>query len=238
MAWTRPPLDPAFAPLMEEWRKRQLELAAASADAPIRPLPRLVAGADSALSPDRSWMLSVVVVYDRETRRIVEIARGSAPADIPYIPGYLGFREGPALLAAFRGVRSPFGAVLFDGMGRAHPRRCGIAVQMGVTLDVPAIGVGKSRLYGRHKEPGWAAGSSEPLWDGKERIGIVLRTRDGVKPLYISVGHKADLATATELVLACRGGYRLPEPTRLADKEAARFKAEWAGLGNRIPAAS
>ncbi|MDB5106617.1 MAG: endonuclease [Fibrobacteres bacterium] len=228
----RPIVDPAWAPLMESWRERQRELAALAVEKPLRPLPRLVAGADSALSPDKEWVLAAVVVWDRETRRVIEIAHGAARAELPYIPGYLGFREGPALLAAFREIRSPVEAVLFDGMGKAHPRRCGIAVQMGVTLDIPSIGVGKSRLFGSHREPGPAAGSSEPLTAGSggsvERIGEVLRTKDGVKPIYVSVGHRADLETALELVRACAGGYRLPEPTRLADKEAARFKAAWA----------
>jgi deoxyribonuclease V len=232
MAWSRPPIDPKWQPLMQEWRARQLEMAARVVEKPLRPLPRLVAGADAALSPDKEWVLAAVVVYDRETRKVVETAHGAAKAEYPYIPGYLGFRESPALLDAFGKIRSAFEVVMFDGMGKAHPRRCGIAVQMGVTLDVPAIGVGKSRLYGKHHEPAPEAGSIEPLWDwdGKERIGVVLRSKDRVKPLYISVGHKADLESAVELVRACGQGYRLPEPTRLADREAALFKSGWAAL--------
>ncbi len=184
-------------------------------------------GADAALSPDREWVLAAVVVWDRKTREVIETAHGAARAEYPYIPGYLGFRESPALEDAFRKITAPFEAVLFDGMGKAHPRRCGIAVQMAVTMDVPGIGVGKSRLYGVHEEPGPMAGSAAPLMDRGERIGMVLRTKDKVKPLFISVGHRADLETAVELVRACDGGYRLPEPTRLADSEAARFKREW-----------
>lgn len=228
MAWSRPPIDPQWQPLMQEWRARQLEMAARVVERPLRPLPRLVAGADAALSPDKDWVLAAVVVFDRETRTVVETVHGAAKVEYPYIPGYLGFRESPALLDAFRKVRSPFEVAMFDGMGKAHPRRCGIAVQMGVTLDVPAIGVGKSRLFGTHREPGPEAGAVEPLWDRQDRIGAVLRSKDKVKPLYISVGHKADLETAVELVRACGLGYRLPEPTRLADREAARFKIGWA----------
>lgn len=227
MAYIRPPLDPKWLPLMEAWRARQHELADRVVETPLRPLPRLIAGADAALSPDKEWVLAAVVVWDRETRSVVETAHGSARIEYPYIPGYLGFREGPALLDAFSRIRSPFEAAMFDGMGRAHPRRCGIAVQMGVTLGIPAIGVGKSRLYGTHREPAPEAGSSEPLWDRRERIGVVLRTKDRVKPVYVSVGNKADLDTAVELTLACRAGYRLPEPTRLADKEAALAKVGW-----------
>ncbi|HKP94573.1 MAG TPA: endonuclease V [Fibrobacteria bacterium] len=227
MAWFRPPLDPKWEPLLGEWRARQSEMAARVVEEPLRPLPRVIAGADAALSPDKEWVLAAVVIWDREARETVEIAHGAARVEYPYIPGYLGFRESPALIDAFAKIRSPFQAVLFDGMGKAHPRRCGIAVQMGVTLGVPAVGVGKSRLYGTHAEPAPEAGSSEPLWDRKERIGTVLRSKSKVKPLYISVGNKADLDTAVELVRACDGGYRLPEPTRLADREAARFKLEW-----------
>ena len=227
MAWNRTPLDPKWVPLMAAWRARQKELTSRVIEVPLRPLPRFVAGADAALSPDREWVLAAVVVWDRMTREVIESVHGAARAEYPYIPGYLGFRESPALEKAFRKLTVPFGAVLFDGMGKAHPRRCGIAVQMAVTLDVPGIGVGKTRLYGVHQEPGPEAGSAAPLMDRDECIGMVLRTKNKVKPLYISVGHRADLETAVALVRACDGGYRLPEPTRLADREAARFKQEW-----------
>jgi deoxyribonuclease V len=112
-------------------------------------------------------------------------------------------------------------------MGKAHPRRCGIAVQMGVTLGVPAAGVGKSRLFGTHREVGPEAGDREPLRHGAETLGMVLRTKARVKPVYVSVGNLCDLDSAVRAVEACLAGYRLPEPTRLADREAARFKAEW-----------
>jgi deoxyribonuclease V len=230
MPFPRRPVDPAWLPLIAEWKLRQAEMAGRAVEAPLDPLPRLVAGADVALSPDREWALAAVVVYDRETRSIVETAHGAARILYPYIPGYLGFREGPALEDAFRKIRAPFGVAMFDGMGKAHPRRCGIAVQMGVTLGIPSIGVGKSRLYGTHREPAPEAGCAEPLWDRGERLGTVLRTKDRVKPVYVSVGNRADLESAVALVLSCGAGYRLPEPTRLADREAARFKAGWTGI--------
>ncbi len=233
MGFYRPPLDPAFAPLMEEWRARQIELASRIVERPLAEVPRLIAGADSALSPDKGWILSAVVVWDREEKRVVEIAHGAAPARYPYIPGYLSFREAPALEAAFREVKSPFGLVLFDGMGKAHPRRCGIAAHMGVTLfglpslGIPTVGVGKSRLYGFHREVGPDPGAREPLKDKGEILGTVLRTKAKVKPVYVSVGNLCDLDSAMRAVEACLRGYRLPEPTRLADREAARFKLEW-----------
>lgn len=227
MGFSRPPLDPAFAPLMEEWRAHQLALASRIRERPLAEVPRFIAGADSALSPDKAWILSAVVVWDREGERVVEIAHGSAPARYPYIPGYLSFREAPALEAAFREVKSPFGLALFDGMGKAHPRRCGIAAHMGVTLGIPAAGVGKSRLYGRHREVGPEPGAREPLLDKGEVLGMALRTKARTKPVYVSVGNLCDLDSAMRAVEACLAGYRLPEPTRLADREAARFKAEW-----------
>jgi deoxyribonuclease V len=229
MAYFRSPADPAYAPLMEAWRARQLELASRIEERPWPEVPRLIAGADSALSPDKAWILSAVVIWDREARRVVEVARGAAPARYPYIPGFLSFREAPALEAAFREVKSPFGLALFDGMGKAHPRRCGIAAHMGVTLRIPAVGVGKSRLYGGHREVGPEAGAREPLMDKGEILGMVLRTKPRVKPVYVSVGNLCDLDSALRAVEACLAGYRLPEPTRLADREAARFKAEWRG---------
>lgn len=219
--------DPALRPLMEEWRRIQADLASRVVVRPLRPLPRMVAGVDSAISPDGSHILSAAIVWDRELKAAVAVSHASAPLVHPYIPGYLGFREGPAVLEALRGLRVPYEAVLFDGMGIAHPRRCGIAVQVAVTLDIPGIGVGKSRLYGTHREPGTLAGDAEPLWDGRDQIGWVLRTRERVRPVYVSVGHKADLDSSRDLVMGCCAGYRLPEPTRLADREVAAFKAAW-----------
>lgn len=222
--------DPSLIPLMEGWRRIQVDLASRAVFRPLRPLPRFVAGVDCALSRDQSHALSAAVVWDREARTLVEVAHGSAPLVHPYLPGYLGFREGPAALAALAALNHPFGALLCDGMGIAHPRRCGIAVQVAVTLDIPGIGIGKSRLYGRHEEPGPAAADAVPLWDPRargEQIGWVLRTRARVRPIYVSPGHRADLETSLELAKACGGGLRLPEPTRLADREVAAFKARF-----------
>ena len=227
MALRRFQPDPALQPLMDAWRQVQTELASRVAIRPLRPLPRMVAGVDSAISPDGGHILSAAVVYDRELRVPIAVSHASAPLLHPYIPGYLGFREGPAVTEALRGLRVPYGAVLFDGMGIAHPRRCGIAVQISVTLDIPGIGVGKSRLFGTHREPGPKAGDMEALWDGAQQLGWVLRTKDKVRPVYVSVGHRADLDSARDLVMGCCAGYRLPEPTRLADREVAAFKATW-----------
>ena len=210
--------------LIPKWRQIQNELREKLIAAPLNPLPRFVAGVDAAFSKDMKTVLAAAVVYDRIDRRIVEVRHADRPAEYPYIPGFLSFREGPAVLAAIRSLRHEFGVVCFDGQGIAHPRRCGIAAHMSVILDVPGVGVAKSRLFGTYEEPGESAGSSSPLMDGKQQIGVVLRTRDGVRPLFISVGQRMNLASAVELVLACSGGKRLPEPTRQADIEVAKLK--------------
>ena len=134
------------------------------------------------------------------------------------MPGLLSFRELPAVLDALSQLSVMPDIILCDGQGRAHPRRFGIACHLGVLLDLPTIGVGKTRLVGRHLEPGPERGDWTPLLDHEEEIGAVLRTRTGVKPLYISGGHRVCLRTAIELTLACLTRYRLPETTRAAHR--------------------
>ena len=222
MAWpVRGKIDPA---VLAGWKATQADLRARRVVAPIDPLPRFVAGADCAYSSDGAEVFAAAVVYDREQERIVEVAGERRAVEAPYIPTYLSFREAPAVTAAIGKLRHAFGAVLFDGQGVAHPRRCGLAVHVGVTLDVPSVGVAKSRLIGTHDEPGDARSDAAELTHDGEAVGVVLRTRPGVRPLYVSVGHRADVPTATALVLACLTKYRLPEPTRQADIEVARMK--------------
>jgi len=132
------------------------------------------------------------------------------------VPGLLSFREAPALLEAFAMLETEPHAVLIDGQGLAHPRRFGVACHLGVWLNRPCVGCAKSRLIGTHRAPALAAGSRRALRDGGEVIGTVLRTRTGVQPLFVSVGHRIDLGSAVALVLRCCRGYRLPEPTRQA----------------------
>lgn len=184
----------------------------------LSPLPCFVAGVDCAFEDGGKTVRGAAVVYDREAKQIIETAIARVPCDVPYIPGYLTFREAPAILKVIGRLKHPFGAILFDGQGIAHPRRCGLATHIGVLLDVPSVGVAKSRFIGTHNEPAAASGSHVPLWDGKEQIGVVLRSREKTNPLYVSVGHRVDLPSAIELVLACRTKYRLPEPTRVADQ--------------------
>lgn len=187
---------------------------------------RRVAGLDCAFTRDGARCLAAAVVFDLEDGMVLEQQLASRPLRFPYVPGLLSFREAPALLAALRKLRRRPDALMVDGHGLAHPRRFGIACHVGVICDLPSIGVAKSRLVGEHRTPRARRGSRAALRDRGERIGSVLRTREGVKPVYVSIGHAIDLPSAERLVLRAAAGYRLPEPTRLADAAVARAKRE------------
>ena len=216
--------DPGWSALVAEWKAVQGRLRKRMIIAPLDPLPRFVAGADCAFSADKQTIYAAAVVYDRETRRVIEVAHATRAAEFPYIPTFLSFREGPAIKQAIGALKHEFGAILFDGQGYAHPRRCGIAAHLAIELDRPGVGVGKSRLVGTFGKLALPAGATAPLMDDHEQIGVVLRTRKNLRPVFVSVGHRVDLASAVKLVLACRTRYRIPEPTRQADLEVARLK--------------
>jgi len=162
------------------------------------------------------FLHGAVVIYDLSKNAVVDQASVSMPGQFPYVPGYLSFREAPVVLEAMSRLEASFDAILCDGQGLAHPRRFGLACHLGVLLDMPAIGVAKSRLIGEYKEPSLQKGSATALFDGEEQIGVVLRSRTGVKPIFISPGHKCDFPSAVALTSACLGKYRLPEPSRAA----------------------
>jgi deoxyribonuclease V len=185
---------------------------------------RFIAGLDAAFSRDGLECLGAVVLWDMSDRRVVEQHVGRRLLRFPYVPGLLSFREAPALLAALRRLRTTPDLLMCDGQGLAHPRRFGIACHLGVLCDLPAVGCAKSRLVGQHEEPPQPRGASVPLRQHDEILGVVLRTQSGVRPVYVSVGHRIDLAGAQRIVLTCAVRYRLPEPTRLADHLAARAK--------------
>jgi deoxyribonuclease V len=188
---------------------------------------RLVAGCDVAC--DGETLIAAVVLLDAASRKVVETADARRTVSFPYVPGLLSFREIPVLLEAFAKVQGRPDALLCDGQGRAHPRRFGLACHLGLWLDIPSVGVAKSRLIGTADEPGRRRGSSTQLLHDGEVVGRVLRSRDGVRPLYVSVGHRVTLEDATRLVLAMGAGFRLPEPTRLADRRVAALKREGRG---------
>ena len=178
-----------------------------------------VGGVDVSLGEMQARAAIVVLRYPDLTP--LEGVTADVPLVFPYIPGLLAFREGPAVLAAWDGLQTKPDLLMFDGQGIAHPRGIGIASQMGLWLERPTIGVAKSRLYGHHLNPGPRRGDCAELHDERDSarvIGAVLRTREGVSPLYVSPGHLIDLPQAIEFVLKCCAGYRLPEPTRWAHR--------------------
>lgn len=178
---------------------------------------RFVAGADLAFDPDSDLAFAGVIVYRFPELEEVERCMARRRLRFPYVPGLLSFREGPALLAAFARLRTEPDLILIDGHGRAHPRLFGIACHLGVLLDKPTVGCAKSLLVGEHREPGAKAGSTTPLLLHGERVGVVLRTRDNVKPIYVTPGHRVSVDSAVGLVRRCLDGYRIPRPTREAD---------------------
>lgn len=184
-------------------------------DRVTRPLER-VAGVDVSYRRSGGLFHAAVVVLDYQSMAILETATASGEVTFPYVPGLLSFRELPILLEAFRQLSTPPEVILADAQGIAHPRRLGLASHLGLWLQLPTIGCAKNRLCGQGEMPAAEQGAWTPLCDAGETIGRVVRTKAGVKPLYVSVGHRVDLHSATEIVLHCCCGYRLPEPTRQA----------------------
>jgi deoxyribonuclease V len=179
----------------------------------------LVAAVDLAMG---RWAKSgrvAVVVWDRLSSTVVEEVLLELPLTVPYVPGFLALREGPLIEVALGKLRSDPDVLLIDGHGVAHPRRFGIAAQLGVLLDRVTIGVGKTRLCGIPAEPGPAVGDRVPLISEEgENIGVLLRSRAGCRPLYVSTGHRISHDAAAEVVELCLRGNRLPEPLHLADR--------------------
>lgn len=187
---------------------------------PVR--PRTVAGLDVSYAGDGGGagtrLAAAMVVLDGTTLEVLEESVAVGTAAFPYVPGLFAFRELPTLLDALRNLGTAPGLLVCDGFGVAHPRRFGLACHLGVLTGLPAIGVGKTAFIGTYEQPGPRRGDSSPLTDGAEVVGRVLRTRDGVKPVFVSVGHRTDLDTACRIVLALTPEYRLPETTRRADR--------------------
>ena len=192
-------------------------------DATAEPV-RLVAGVDVSCARFSPCVHAAVILYDLRDDTVVERTSAQAAEAFPYVPGLLSFRELPVVLAAFRSLSAIPDVVLMDGQGIAHPRRLGIASHLGLWLDLPTVGCAKSRLCGEHGEPGKLRGEWSRLMAGDEEIGRVVRTRDRVRPLFVSPGHRVSMERAVQIVLACGRGYRLPEPTRQAHVESNRLR--------------
>ena len=179
---------------------------------------RYVAGVDMGFEADGTISRAAVAVLSFPDLQVIETSLAHRPTTFPYVPGFLSFREIPAVLDALEKITTIPDIILCDGQGIAHPRRLGIASHLGLLIDMPTIGVAKSLLVGKYEELAETKGNWQPLIHQGETIGAVLRSRTGVKPLYISSGHRISLPTAIDYVLRCTPKYRLPETTRIADK--------------------
>lgn len=186
--------------------------------------PGLFAGVDAAFSRDGRFALAAAVLWDALESKALHIAIGRAPLRFPYIPGLLSFRELPAVLAALRKLPQTPDAVLCDAQGICHPRGIGLAAHLGLWLDLPTVGCAKSRLCGEAEEPPLGVGAAVPMTLRGVQVGVVLRTRRAVRPLYVSPGHLCDISQSAAWTLAACRGFRLPEPTRLAHQAVTRAR--------------
>ena len=204
---------------------------------PIKKLPRLIAGLDCAFSKDGRRIVAAAVVLQIPTItkgnwgtlepcnfELIETATAVRKVTFPYIPGLLSFREAPACIAAVKKLKSKPDVFIVDGQGIAHPRRLGLAAHLGLFFDKPTVGCAKSRLIGTFEEPQLERGKYSLLKDKGQTIGVVVRTRNNVKPVFVSVGNKCLLKDAITITLACSAKYRLPEPTRLAHQLVSKLK--------------
>jgi deoxyribonuclease V len=177
---------------------------------------RTVLGADVSYAKQTDRCYAAAVLWDRRRREVVSEATAVRRARFPYVPGLLSFREAPALLAAFARLAAEPDLLIIEGQGLAHPRRFGLASHVGLLFDRPTVGCAKSRLLGHHASPGRSRGARAGLRDGGEIVGSVLRTREGVRPLFVSVGHAVTLDQACRLVLDLCSCYRQPDVLRRA----------------------
>ncbi len=203
-------VSPRKAIRIQEELRKKLRLCT-----PTTPL-RKIAAADVSYSLLDDMTYAAFLLFTYPDLTLLERASAKGRATFPYIPGLLTFREAPVLLKAFSGLVARPDLILIDGQGIAHPRSMGIAAHIGLMLNLPSIGCAKSRLIGTHGNLALGRGSALPLVAGKRTIGMVVRTRDGVRPVYVSPGHKMDLDTSVKIVLSLCRGYRIPEPLRQA----------------------
>ncbi len=178
----------------------------------------LIAGVDCSYDIQNNVSKAVIVLMNINDLKPLRTIIAHLPTTFPYIPGLLSFREIPVILKAFEQLIEKPDLLMVDGQGIAHPRGLGIAAHLGVLTDIPSIGVAKSRLTGKYIEPGINKGDQNLLLNGKIQIGVVLRSKVNTKPLFISPGHLIDHETSVKIVKQCLTKYRLPEPTRIADK--------------------
>lgn len=194
----------------------QKELAKEVRIQPFPGMPGLIAGSDVSFDKHSPTVYAGFVVLDSKNLQIVDRAAVKMDVHFPYVPGLLSFREIPALLRAWEKLKLKPELIVVDGHGIAHPRRFGIASYLGLVLNLPTIGCGKKRLVGTYEEPGIEAGSSTELQLRDEQVGVVLRSKRKVSPIFVSPGHLMNIKDAVRILMSVRAGYRLPEPTRQA----------------------
>jgi deoxyribonuclease V len=185
---------------------------------------RVLGAADIAYVAATKQLVAVMVTFQWPDLTLLESSHVVAPVAFPYIPGLLSFREVPSLLEAHRKLRRPPEVLLCDGQGIAHPRKFGLASHLGLCLEIPTVGCAKKLLCGKHDELGLRRGSASPLRLRDEAVGWVFRSRDAVKPIYISPGHLSDLESSKDLIHRCLGRFRIPEPLRQAHNLATRLR--------------
>lgn len=213
-------LNPLQARQLQEKLKGQIVLRS------LEKKTEFVAGLDCSLDKRRELIFAAAVVFSFPELELVETAAAQLPLIFPYVPGLLSFREIPVCLEAVKKVKRKVDLWLIDGQGIAHPRRMGLASHLGLFLNTPTIGCAKSRLIGTYEEPGKRKSDYSWLYDKDEKIGAVLRTRDKVKPLFISPGHLCNFEDAIYYTLTCTTKFRLPEPTRIAHQTVTKVKTQ------------
>ncbi len=209
--------------LLKELKGKQEELRKQIVLQPLKENIKYIAGCDSAFSGDN--ITSIFVVFSFPELEQLEVVHHTSPVTLPYIPGFLAFREMPNLLLAYKKLKHIPDVIMVDGHGIMHPRRMGIATQLGVTLNVPTIGVAKKKLVGDHGMPDSVKGSRTYLTHEGETLGVVLRSKDNVKPIFISPGNLCDIQGALNLTLQTLLKHKLPEPTRIADLYSKKLKS-------------
>jgi deoxyribonuclease V len=207
---------------IEEARKFQEELRKGIKLEPLSEPPASVAGCDASYSEGK--VIGAVCLYKYPEIELIQKTVAYKKCGFPYVPGFLSFREGAALMEAIQKLSSRPDLLIFDGQGIAHPRGMGIASHLGVLLDIPSVGCAKSRLVGNYREPGRIKGEQSAIVVNGQSKGAVLRTRTDVKPVFVSPGHRVDIKGAVDLVIKCTGKYRLPEPVRCAHRVAEGHK--------------
>jgi deoxyribonuclease V len=223
--WYRPlPADPNLNQLIADLKIKQNQLRQQVKIQPLTKPITIIAGCDSAFVGD--FIFSVFVMFSFPDLEEIEVQYHFSKVEMPYVPGFLAFREVPNLLLAYQKIQHKPDIIMVDGHGIMHPRQMGIASHLGVVLNVPTLGVAKKRLVGKFEVPAETKGSFSYLSYHEQILGVVLRSKDNVKPLFISPGHLCDLDTALDLTLKTLRKHKLPEPTRIADLYSKQLKTK------------